>query len=279
MSGDPRNTLVLDGLADARLQGVVAAQSYRATTPMQVSASVAPVRAAPAPDAEQLDQVLFGETVEVLAERDGFAFGQAARDGYVGWVDLEALSQPPLAPTHRVTALRTYGFSEPSIKSAPVGLISLNALVTAQGEADRFLRCARFGFVPSVHLAPVGEAFETDPAEAALRFLGAPYLWGGRESLGLDCSGLVQQAMLACGRAAPRDSDQQQGIGTPLPPGAPLKRGDLVFWRGHVGIMLDPETLLHANAFHMAVAREPLAEARARIAAAGGGEITARRRP
>ena len=128
------------------------------------------------------------------------------------------------------------------------------------------------------HLAPIGAGFETDAAGVALRFLGAPYLWGGRESLGLDCSGLVQQALAACGKACPRDTDMQAGIGVAVAPGD-LARGDLVFWKGHVGMMLDAERMVHANGHHMATVVEPLAEAIARIEAAGYGPPTAYRRP
>ncbi len=275
---DPRVTLARDGLAAASLEGVVPAERYLPTTAWQASAPVAAIRRHPARDAEQLDQLVFGEVFEGLEERGGFVFGQATRDGYVGWVDVEALSAPVFAPSHRVAALRTYAFSKPDLKSAPVGLLSLNALATVEDRSGRFVRAARIGWLVEGHLAPVGAAFEADAAAVALRFLHAPYLWGGRESLGLDCSGLVQQALYACGRACPRDADQQQALGAPLADPGELRRNDLVFWRGHVGVMLDAETLLHANGFHMAVAAEPLAEAVARIEAAGGGPVTAMRR-
>lgn len=251
---------------------------------MQASAPVLAVRRAPEPDAEQLTQLLFGEDVEVLETVADYAFVQSSRDGYVGWVDLAGLSSPRLDATHRIAALRTYAFSEPSLKSAPVGLYALNALVTVEARQGPWLRAARAGWMYADHLAPVGDRFESDPAGVALRFLGAPYLWGGRESLGLDCSGLVQQALFACGRACPRDSDMQRGLGSPIEPGpdltapASLRRNDLVFWRGHVGLMLDRETLLHANAHHMAVAAEPLAPAIQRIEAAGSGLPVAFRR-
>ncbi len=273
MNLDPRNTLLRGGVAAADLEGLVAAERYVETRRMQVSAFVAPIRRAPAPDAEQLDQLLFGEAFEVLEERDGFALGQAPRDGYVGFVDVEALSAPVLAPTHRVAALRSYLFAEPDIKSAVTGLVSMNALVTTEAVEGRLVRVARGGWIAASHLAEVGSGFASDWAGVAERFRGAPYLWGGRESLGVDCSGLVQQALYACGRACPRDTDQQRTLGAEVERAA-LRRGDLVFWPGHVGIMLDGARLLHANAWHMAVAVEPLAEAIVRI-----GEPSALRRP
>ena len=268
-SGDRRLTLLRDGLADRRLEGLVAADRFADVTPMQVSAPVAGLRKAPAADAEQEDQLLFGEAFDVLFETGDFAFGQARRDRYVGYVQIEALSAPVLAPEHRVSALRSYAFAEPDIKSAIVGLYSLNALVTVQAREGRFVKGARTGWFVEHHLAPIGR-FETDYVAVAERFLGAPYQWGGRESLGLDCSGLIQQALYACGRACPRDTDLQRGFFPEIAEGD-RRRGDLVFWKGHVAILLDPDTILHANAHHMAVAIEPLAEAIARIEAAGVG--------
>ncbi|PZR37339.1 NlpC/P60 family protein [Caulobacter segnis] len=268
-AGDRRLTLLRDGLADRRLEGLVAAERFAQVTPMQVSAPVASLRVAPAPDAEQEDQLLFGETFDVLFETGDFAFGQARRDRYVGYVPIEALSAPVVTPEHRVSALRTYAFAEPDIKSAIVGLYSLNALVSVEAREGRFVKGARTGWFVEHHLAPIGR-FETDYVAVAQRFLGAPYQWGGRESLGLDCSALVQQALYACGRACPRDTDLQRGF-FPEIAEAERRRGDLVFWKGHVAILLDAETILHANAHHMAVAIEPLAEAIARIEAAGVG--------
>ena len=264
MTFDVREVLRLDGLADARLEGLVTADRYLDPLPLQASAPVTALRLAPKPDATQLDQLLFGERFDVLAERDGWAYGQARRDGYVGWVDAAALSGPPLAPGRRVTALRAYAFAEPDIKSAPVGLYSLNALVTVEAQEGRFVRAARAGWFVEGQLAPVGTGFAHDPVEVAGRFLGAPYLWGGRESLGLDCSGLVQAALHACGRACPRDSDQQRALGRAVD-AAQARRGDLLFWRGHVGLLSATDRLLHANAHAMAVADEPLADALARM--------------
>jgi hypothetical protein len=275
---DPRVTATRGDLASIALQGIVPAKTYQAPLLMQVSAAVVPIRAAPVGDAEQWDQMIFGEGFELLAEVDGFGWGQARRDGYVGYVALDALSAPVLMPTHRVSALRTYGFSEPSIKSAPIGLYSLTALVTVEAREGRFVRTARAGWFVESQLCPIGQ-FETDPVAVAERFLGAPYQWGGRESLGLDCSGLVQQAFYACGLSCPRDTDMQAAeIGTAIH-GSDLRRGDLVFWKGHVGLMQDQTKLLHANAHHMAVASEPLDGAILRIEAAGSGKPTAFRRP
>lgn len=239
----------------------------------QTIAPVAALRRAPSPTAEQLDQLLFGEPFDVMDETDGWAHGQATRDGYVGYVAAAALAPLLATPTHTIRALRTYGYTEPGIKSAPTGLYSMNALLTAEARDGRFVKTSGGWFVAE-HLVPIGDT-ESDPVAVAERFLGTPYHWGGRESLGLDCSGLVQQALYACGLPCPRDSHQQATLGEPVDN---LLRGDLVFWRGHVAIMNGADTILHASGHHMAVVIEPLAEAVDRIARQGGGAILARRR-
>jgi hypothetical protein len=265
---DPRLTLARPDLAAADLQGLVPAKAYARTRACRCIAPSAALRRAPDRTAEQLDQLLFGEGFEALEVKDGWAWGQARRDGYVGFVAMDDLVEGVPAPTHRVSALRAYGFSRPDIKSAPVGLYSLNALVRVVAEEGRFVRGEGAGWFASSQLSPIG-VFETDPAAVAEQFLGAPYQWGGRESLGLDCSGLIQQALYACGRACPRDSDQQAQLGAPVQM-AELKRGDLAFWPGHVGMMLDGARMIHANALHMQVSIEPLADALERIGPAAG---------
>ena len=277
VSSDPRLTLARADLASTELEGIVRAARFAEPQRMRLAAPSTALRAAPDAGAEQLDQVLFGEAFDVLAADGGFAWGQAMRDGYVGWVDA---SRPGdltgLEPTHRVTALRTFAFTMPSIKSKPFGPLSLNALACVTEAEGEMLRAQGAGWIPAKHLAPIGTAFE-EPAATAERFLGTPYLWGGRDSVGIDCSGLVQQALYAAGLACPRDSDLQARLGAPIAAGD-LTRGDLVFWRGHVGMMLDETRLIHANAWHMAAEIEPLAQAVERIARRGGGEPTAFRR-
>jgi cell wall-associated NlpC family hydrolase len=272
---DPRLILSRNGVAARSLEGIVPAERYVDTTMHQAIAPTAPLRRAPSLDAEQLDQLLYGEPFEVLEMSDGWAFGQAKRDFYVGFVEAAALGAPGPAPTHTVRALRTYGYTTPSIKSRPTGLYSMNVLLAATGRDGRFIETAAGWFIED-HLAPMGE-FAPDFVAVAERFVGAPYQWGGRESLGLDCSGLVQQALYAAGKTCPRDSDQQASLGEAIPP-TELRRGDLVFWRGHVSIMVNPTDIIHANGNRMAVTIEPLAEAIARTRAGGGGEPTAYRR-
>lgn len=274
---DPRLLLVHGDLAAAQLEGRWPSARYAQTTSMRVTAPSAALKSSPSAEAEQVSQLLFGESFEVLLQEGAFAFGQSGRDGYVGFVERAALSLGRRSPGHRVSALRTFAFSEPSIKSPPAGLYSLNALVETTKTEGRFTKAADGGWFIHDHLAELGD-FEQEPVAVAERFVGAPYLWGGNDSLGLDCSGLVQQALRACGRACPRDSDQQLTLGHPVETLEALQRGDLVFWKGHVGFVAGPNQLLHANAFHMAVVIEKLDAAVKRIEAAGSGAPIAFRR-
>ena len=278
---DGRVTPLRDGIASRSLEGLVRAEVYLDPTAMGCVAPAAGIHRAPDAASEQLDQLLFGETFEGIEEEGAFVWGQARRDGYVGFVAASALAALPRhlaesGPTHRIKAIRTYAFAGPSIKTKASGPYSMNALVAVEAEEGRLAKVAGAGWMAAEHLAPIG-TFETDWAGVAERFLGAPYLWGGRESLGLDCSGLVQQALFACGLACPRDADQQAGLGHEAARDE-FARGDLVFWPGHVAIGLDATTVVHANGFHMAVAVEPLETAITRIDAAGVGQPTAYRR-
>lgn len=266
-------------LAAERLRGRVAAARYAAGAPMRVVATLLDLTASPDSGAELATQLLPGEVFTVYETRpDGFAWGQAEADGYVGYAAIDGLAPTQAAAGDRraVTALWSHVYPEPGVRARPSGELPFLAQVEVAGASGSFLALAAGGYSPKAHFAPAEGDFTT----WAERFLGAPYLWGGRSLRGIDCSALVQLALMATGRAAPRDSDMQAaGVGAPLGDGERLRRGDLVFWRGHVGIMRDAETLLHANAHHMAVASEPFAAARERIETAGGGAITARRRP
>jgi len=277
MKHDPRITPWRDGVAARSLEGVIEAEVYLDPKAMSCMAAASGIRAAPDANAEQMDQLLFGERFEVLEEEGAWLFGQAARDGYVGFVEAAVLGPAGPLPTHRVAALRTYAFAEATIKSRALGPYSLNSLVAVEAVDGRLAKVAGAGWMTATHLEPIG-MFEDDWAAVAERFVGAPYLWGGRESLGLDCSGLIQQALFACGRACPRDTDQQQALGAPIE-AADFGRGDLVFWKGHVAMGTGDGKIVHANGHHMATVVEPLAEAIARIDAAGSGQPTAYRRP
>lgn len=251
-----------------------------AGTRMQVSAGVAALREVPEEDGRLGTQALHGETVTVFEEKGDFGLVQMERDRYVGWALMDALSAPVIEPTHKVSALRTYACSEPHLKSAPHFLVTMGARFSIEARENGFVQTPRGHWLPEQHVAALDE-FEDDPAGVALRFLHAPYLWGGCESLGLDCTGLTRAAYLACGVILPRDSDMQfawagDAVEHWRDP-AGRQRGDLIFWKGHVGILLDADTLLHANAYHMAVAAEPLDGAIERIAKIYGEPIGARR--
>ena len=277
---DPRRHAYRDDLAHDSLRHHVKAARYVSGERRQVKAPVLPLRREPRGDSRLESEALLGETLTLLDEEEGWAWVQLERDGYVGYIPGDGLTANIAPPTHRIAALRTYVFSRPDGKSVPLSLLSLNAAVTATGEEGKFLSLQGGGYVFAGHATPIA-TFSPDPVAVAEAFLGAPYLWGGRTSIGLDCSGLVQLAAEAAGLKCPRDADMQaQEYGRPVDirDALELRRGDLVFWEGHVGIMVSPTDLLHANAYHMAVEREPLDLAKARIKAALGSDVTGVRR-
>jgi cell wall-associated NlpC family hydrolase len=278
---DPRRHAYREDLAAASLRDLIKAPRYVIGETRQLEAPVLPLRREPRFDATLDSEALFGETVTLFDESEGWAWVQLARDCYVGYMPSEGLARTITAPTHRVAALRTYLYPKPDIKSPPLALLSLNALLAAPSQEGRFLALHTGGFVIAEHTRTM-ERPASDLVAVALGFLGTPYLWGGRTSLGIDCSGLVQLASEAAGLYAPRDADMQAAeLGRALDwQGADvLARGDLVFWDGHVGIMASPRELVHASAHHMAVVVEPLVEARARIAATGGDVLAVKRLP
>lgn len=230
--------------------------------------------------ARRLTTALYGETVAMYSHNNEFAQIRLTADHYVGWAQMKSIGEVDAAPTHRLCVPMSYAFLNADIKSAPKTTLFLNSLVTAGEREGNLVHCDKVGWLPEVHLAPLGQ-YDDDPAEVALGFFGAPYLWGGSDVFGADCSGLVQSAFKACGLQLPRDSDMLfawagQHIENWDAPGA-LQRNDLVFWKGHVGIMLSPDTILHANGNHMATRYEPLEEAVKRIAESYGEPIGAKR--
>ena len=278
---DPRVTPARADLAAKELEGKAAAARYVAGEVYEVIEPQAPLRGEPSHDAPLLTEALKGERVTIYEKNaEGWAWGQLAADRYVGWLSANALAPPGAPPTHKVVALRTLVFPGPSIKLTPREALPLGARIAVARRDDRMAVTPSGGYVPAAHLAPI-DVDETDFVAVAERFLGVPYLWGGKTALGLDCSGLVQIALAACGISCPRDSDmQEEALGSPVAAATDrsnLQRGDLVFWTGHVAIVRDRATFLHANAFHMAVAIEPIDDAVARIRAAGG-EVSGIRR-
>ena len=274
---DPRITPARPDLAAAHLRGKVKAERFAEGTAQEVIAGVAPVRAAPAHDATLLTEALAGERVTIYeTDEEGWAWGQLGSDNYVGWLPAAALLAPRGPPTHKVAALRTLAFPGPSIKLPPMDALPLGATVAVVREQDSFAVTDAGFYLPKQHLAPIGAA-ESDFVAVAERFVGTPYLWGGKTSLGIDCSGLVQVALAACGIPCPRDSDMQESALGKSASLAGLQSGDLIFWKGHVAIARGRNSMIHANAFHMAVAIEPVAEALARIGSAGSQVTSVRR--
>ncbi|MDR6816121.1 cell wall-associated NlpC family hydrolase [Neorhizobium sp. 2083] len=254
-------------LADETLKGSVEAGQFVRGEPARIAVSVAQLR--PAPDlARGVDtELLWGETVRVFDRADGFAWVQADQDGYVGYLP-ETMLAGPDEPTHRIAVPRTFLYPEAELRKPPVAALSMGSRITVVGEAEtrgtRYFILANGGAVIARHCLPIAETLGDDYVAVAGKFIETPYLWGGRSGFGLDCSSLVQLALMMTGQSAPRDSDMQASLGKEITR-MELRRGDLVFWEGHVGIMENAETLLHANGHTMSVARENFAAAVERI--------------
>ncbi len=256
-------------LAEARLAGIVSAERYVEGTPGAVGIAVTALRPRPEVFAGIDTQLLFGETLRVLDRAAGWAWVKADSDGYVGYLPETALAPDAMPATHVVAVPRTFAYTGADLKTPAAFALSIGSRLTIIGESEtrgtRYLTLAGGQSVVAAHCIAVGEASGDDYVSVAARFLETPYLWGGRSGFGIDCSGLVQLAMMMTGRAAPRDSDMQAaGLGGPIDRDA-LRRGDLVFWKGHVAVMEDAETILHANGHTMSVAREGLEAAIQRI--------------
>ena len=270
---DPRVNPYRRDIAAKKLEGRVNAAHFVEGTLREVVEPIVDVRRDPAHEASLDTQALKGERVNVYeVSEEGWAWGQLESDDYVGYMSANALGPSGPLPTHRVVVPRTFGFPGPDIKLPPMIALPMGAKLevkrqeTARGSA---FALNEYGWhFPLAHIAPLG-ARQTNFVTVAEMLLNAPYLWGGKSSLGIDCSGLVQIALQACGMACPRDTYmQEKALGHPVQL-ANLRRGDLMFWKGHVAIACDATTLIHANAHHMMVATEPVKDAVTRIKRAG----------
>ena len=277
---DPRLTPARGDIAAKYLEGKVEADRFVEGQVFEVSEAIAPLRRSPSPDAELMTQALKGERVTIYDRNsEGWVWGQLNTDGYVGWLPDAALARETTVPTHKVAAIRTFAFPGPSIKLPPSDSLVLGSWVEITREDGAFAITHNGQYLPKHHLADLHD-YESDFVAVAERFVGTPYLWGGKSSLGIDCSGLVQVSLNAAGTGCPRDSDMQQdGLGHALSPAEmkKLERGDLIFWKGHVAIARDASTIIHANAHHMATVVENTHDAIARIKTAGS-EVAAIKR-
>lgn len=265
---DPRLTPARSDVAAAKLKGTLDAERFVEGVPHQVKVGASVLREAPSFVARLETQLLYGEVFDIYdQDEDGWVWGQARLDGYVGYARAESFAADIHIPTHRVAVLRTLVFPEPDKKSQPPSPLSLNAKLTITAFENGFAELSRGGWVYAAHIAPF-DMKVSDWVASAERFVGLPYLWGGKDSSAADCSGVVQTALETGGIAAPRDADMQEdSVGHKIPLNSDLERGDLIFWPGHVGLMRSSTELLHANGFHMQTVVEPLADTIARIGA------------
>lgn len=269
MTLDRRLNAFRPDLAEASLRGQVEAERFVEGTRAQVTVPVVALR--PQPDlARGIDtELLLGEDVTVFERKDGWAWVKAVSDGYVGYLPEDTIKEGLATATHIVVPQRTFLYPEPELRKPYTGVLSMGSRVrvtgTAEARGNHYVVLEDGTAIFAKHVQPIGYNDGGDYVDIAAKFMETPYLWGGRSGLGVDCSSLIQLALLMTGRAAPRDSDMQAaGLGEPIAR-EELKRGDFVFWKGHAAVMEDPETIIHANGHTMTVARENFAAAVERI--------------
>lgn len=270
---DRRSTPATARVAHISLQGQIDAPAFTEGQVMSIGLPLVDLLRAPAGARER--QLHFGEAFTVIDRENGHAFGFSNKDGFCGWLPETALTGW-LEPSHWVATTGTHLYPEPRVQALETAALPMGARVAVLGQVKTFAQTPS-GFIPAAHLRPIGDRL-TDPVSVAEMFLNTPYLWGGNSRAGIDCSGLAQAALLACGIPCPGDSDQQKTLGHEIAPDLPLQRGDLLFWKGHVALVCNAETLIHANGHTMSVAYEGIAACIQRVLDQDGGPVTARRR-
>lgn len=270
---DKRLTPANARAAHVSLQGQIDAPRFTEGESAQVITPLADLMTAP--DGSRDRQRLMGDLFTVIDRHDGWAFGQSVKDGHCGYLPEANLGMVEGA-THWVAAPQSHLYPEPRVQAQEIGPVYLGSRLRVLGEAGKFLETSR-GFIPAGHLKPLGE-WHKDPVAVAQTLLGTPYLWGGNSRAGIDCSGLAQLAYAACGIDIPSDSDLQRAVGKAVADKAALKRGDLIFWKGHVAIAMNADYLIHATGHFMSVVAEATSPTIKRIKDQGNGPVIARRR-
>ena len=265
---DTRITPIRRDLASTAYKAIVKRKKY-------VTAKLATVKSAFTPlysnkGSKLSTQLLYGEECDVFETKNGWSWIQSRRDNYVGYTPTINLTRKIYKPNSKVISLRTVIYTKPDIKSVTKGYLSFNSLVEVIKIKGKYSLIKNLGWCPSLDLVKI-KSSKFNHIDLSKQYLDTPYLWGGRDSMGIDCSGLVQNLHQINNRPFPRDTDMQEMFVTnEVKYEKDLKAGDLVFWKGHVAMMIDNSNIIHANAFHMKTAIEPLSTAKKRILKSNG---------